>query len=96
LFEINYKNNFKKDIELAQRRGKDLAKLKEIIIKLSQGTSLEKKHKDHVLTGKYKGRRECHLEPNWLLIYKIENSLIILERLGSHSDLFKRKLFKII
>ena len=89
--KISYKNSFKKDVALASRRGKNLNRLKELIKLLAAGKSLEEKHRDHTLLGKYKGRRECHVEPNWLLIYKIESDEIILERLGSHADLFKQK-----
>lgn len=89
MFSIEYKNSFKKDIELARKRGKDLNKLKEVICLLATGKELEQKYKDHVLIGKYKGRRECHISSDWLLVYKKENNIIVLERTGTHSDLFK-------
>ena len=89
MFEINYNNNFKKDIKLAKKRGKDLNRLRELIKTLEIGLPLMTKYKDHMLIGDYKGRRECHIESNWLLIYRIEGNLITLERLGSHADLFE-------
>lgn len=81
---------FKRDYKLAKKRGLDLDLLKEIINKLQFGETLDKKHKDHALHGKYQNFRECHITPDWLLIYKIEeNDLILLmQRTGSHSDLF--------
>jgi mRNA interferase YafQ len=89
LRQIKHKNTFKQDVELAKKRGKDLSKLTEVIKLLERGEILPVKYKDHKLIGNNKGRRECHLEPNWLLIYKLEDNLLIFERLGSHSDLFK-------
>ena len=80
---------FKKDYKKAERQGKDLQKLKKIMVQLAKEESLEPKHKDHYLTGNYKGRRECHIEPDWLLIYKVVGNEIFFERTGSHSDLFK-------
>lgn len=80
---------FKKDYKLALKRGKDIGKLHDVISKLVAGESLAPKHKDHPLTGSYLGRRECHVEPDWLLVYKVDGSDIIFERAGTHSDLFK-------
>lgn len=87
--QIKYKNTFEKDIKLAKKRGKDLNKLMEVIKIFEREELLPTKYKDHKLIGNNKERRECHLEPDWLLIYKLEDDLLILERLGSHSDLFK-------
>lgn len=87
--EIKYRNIFKKDVKLAQKRGKDLSKLAEVIKLLENEQILTSKYRDHNLVGNHNGHRECHLEPNWLLIYKIDNDMLLLERLGSHSDLFK-------
>lgn len=80
---------FKKDVKLAQKRGKDLAKLERVLSMLIDNEPLDLAHRDHVLRGNYKGRRECHVEPNWLLIYKLEGDSIIFERTGTHSDLFE-------
>jgi mRNA interferase YafQ len=84
-----YTTRFEKDLKRAKRRGKDLEKIKRIIRELASGAPLEDRHYDHLLVGNYKGRRECHVEPDWLLIYKREGDLIIFERTGTHSDLFK-------
>jgi mRNA interferase YafQ len=70
-------------------RGKNMNKLDNVIIALVNKQSLESKYKDHKLIGNFKARRECHIEPDWLLIYRIEKHTLILERTGSHSDLFE-------
>jgi mRNA interferase YafQ len=82
-------NRFEKDIKLARKRGKDLNKIKKIMEMLLEGTKLSSKYCDHQLTGNYASRRECHIEPDWLLVYKIVRDEIIFERTGTHSDLFK-------
>ena len=84
-----YSKQFSKDIKRIQKRGKPQNKLKVIIQKLVNGERLDPIYKDHKLIGNYKGRKECHLEPNWLLIYKIKEDEIIFERTGTHSDLFE-------
>jgi mRNA interferase YafQ len=81
-------NRFKKDVELARKRGNDLNKLRAVMEKLIVEEPLEAWHQDHPLVGGYAGRRECHIEPDWLLIYKLESDEIIFERTGTHSDLF--------
>jgi len=90
-YEVRFTNQFKKDIKLAKKQGKDIEKLFEIIGILADGQPLEEKHRDHDLSGNYKGCRECHIEPDWLLIYEIDNDVLILmlNRVGSHSELFK-------
>lgn len=80
---------FKKDFKKALRQGKDVEKLKAIMARLASQENLEVKYRDHKLTGNFKDRRECHIEPDWLLIYKVEGDKIIFETTGSHSDLFK-------
>lgn len=85
---INYTSQFKKDIEKAQRQSK-LKKLQEVIELLVSNSPLPAKLKDHKLMGIYKGRRECHLEPDFLLIYLVKDEELFLERLGTHSELFK-------
>jgi mRNA interferase YafQ len=87
--EIIRKNQFKKDFKLSEKQNKDLNILYEIVKKLSQKESLDSKFKDHSLKGKWKESRECHLEPDWLLIYTLKEDYLILERLGSHSELFE-------
>jgi mRNA interferase YafQ len=87
-----YTNQFSKDVKKAQKRGKNLEKFKIIAKTLLDGNKLDDLHKDHALIGNYVGRRECHIESDWLLIYKLTIKLnekqIIFERMGSHSDLF--------
>jgi mRNA interferase YafQ len=85
-----YTKRFEKDVKKAIKRGKNIDKLKVIIVKLVNNEILEKTDQDHPLIGNYKGRRECHIESDWLLIYKLipEDNLIIFERTGTHSDLF--------
>lgn len=83
-----YTTKFTKDLIRASKRGKNLEKLEKVIILLTNNKKLDVKYKDHNLIGNYSGRRECHIEPDWLLIYKMEDLNIIFERTGSHADLF--------
>jgi mRNA interferase YafQ len=85
-----YTRQFERDIKKAEKRGKSLEKLKIIARALIEGRRIDPLHRDHQLVGSYEGRRECHIEADWLLIYKIEKEWIIFERTGSHSDLFKK------
>lgn len=89
-YEVIYTNQFKKDLKLAKKQNKDLNKLYHIVDLLSRGKKLDLSYKDHSLIGDYKGYRECHIEPDWLLVYKIKDEIMVLSlaRLGSHSDLF--------
>ena len=79
---------FKKDVERQRKRGKDLEKLMEVIEKLIAGGPLPPKLREHPLTGNWDGWRDCHVEPDWLLIYKLTSDRLILGRTGSHADLF--------
>jgi len=81
---------FQRDLKLAQKRGYDLSLLTEIIKKLAAGQPLPEKNRDHQLAGAYSGCRECHITPDWLLIYEIDRGELILylTRTGTHSDLF--------
>ena len=81
-------NQFEKDYKKVLKRGKDEKKILAIMKKLINQESLEQRHKEHNLRGNYIGRRECHIEPDWLLIYKIGGDEIIFERTGTHPDLF--------
>ena len=85
---IIIESHFKKDLKNATKQGKSVEKLREIIIALQQGKSLPPKNRNHKLKGEYVGYWECHVEPDWLLIYKLIPEKLILARLGSHSDLF--------
>lgn len=89
MLKPKYRNTFKRDVRVAERRGKDIAQLKEIMRMLAEEKQLPIKYKDHPLKGNYNGRRECHVQSNWLLIYKIESEVIVFERTGTHSDLFR-------
>ena len=80
---------FKRDIKLMQKRGKQFNTFKQIIEDLMQGRELTAKQRDHVLVGQYHGSRECHVEPDWLLIYELTLTELILVRTGTHADLFK-------
>ena len=79
---------FRRDVKLAQRHGKDMSKLRELILLLAEGTPLPPRYKDHPLGGEWKHHRDCHLEADWLLIYKFDKDDLYLVRTGTHSDLF--------
>ena len=79
---------FKKDVKRMQKRGKDLAKIKAVIDLLLAEEPLSPKNRDHQLGGNWVGRRDCHIEPDWILIYKPTGDELLLERTGTHSDLF--------
>ncbi len=89
MLQPSYTKQFEKDWKRIKKRGKSKGKLKTILNTLINEEQLPQRCMDHKLTGNYKGRRECHIEPDWLLIYKITGSIIIFERTGSHSDLFQ-------
>ena len=90
-YDVQFTNQFKKDLKLAKKQNKNLDKLFEVIDILANGGTLDAKYRDHDLTGNYKGTRECHIEPDWLLIYEICGDVLVLMlyRLGSHSELFQ-------
>lgn len=92
-YDIQFTNQFKKDLKLAKKQNKNLDKLFEVIDILANGGTLDAKYRDHDLTGNYKGTRECHIEPDWILIYEIQNNVLVLMlyRLGTHSELFKKQ-----
>ena len=89
-YSIKFTNQFKRDLKLAKKQSKDIDKLFEIIENLANGNQLPTKYRDHELTGNYKDTRECHIEPDWLLIYEIRENILVLmlNRVGSHSELF--------
>ena len=74
-YEVKFTNQFKKDIKLAKKQNKDLNKLFDVVNILAEGGILEAKYRDHDLSGEYKGTRECHVEPDWLLVYEIQKRL---------------------
>ncbi|RMH59807.1 MAG: type II toxin-antitoxin system YafQ family toxin [Candidatus Hydrogenedentota bacterium] len=85
-----YTRQFERDVRRMQRRGKNLDKLKIIIRSLVAEEPLDPIHRDHKLIGNWQERRECHIESDWLLIYKTEEDRILFERTGTHSDLFRK------
>ena len=92
-YDLQFTSQFKKDLKLAKKKqNKDLGKLFEVIDILANGETLDAKYKDHSLTGNYRETRECHIEPDWLLIYEIRGDVLVLMlyRLGSHFELFKK------
>lgn len=90
MLEIKFTSKFKKDFKKAKNQGRDISKLREVLNKLACQESLPEKMHDHVLSGNYHGHRECHIEPDWLLIYLVDEGELILTavRTGSHSELF--------
>ena len=91
-YEVKFTNQFKKDLKLAKKQNKDLNKLFDVVNVLADGGILDARYRDHDLSGDYKGTRECHIEPDWLLVYEIRNEVLVLMlyRLGTHSELFKK------
>lgn len=89
-YKLILTGKFKKGLKLAKRRGLDIALLNDLVEKLLHGISLEEKYMDHELKGKFKGFRECHIQPDWLLIYLLENETLTLTLVdtGTHADLF--------
>ena len=89
-YVVKTTSQFKRDYKLAMKRGRNLALLEEIVTHLALGEELPEKNRDHALTGDWVGHRECHIQPDWLLIYRIEDDVLVLTlaRTGTHSDLF--------
>jgi mRNA interferase YafQ len=87
---LHYTTQFKKDYKRVKKQNIDLDKLRAVIEKMVVGQPLESKYKDHQLFGNWKGHRDCHIEPDWILIYRISIDDLYLERTGSHSELFKK------
>jgi mRNA interferase YafQ len=85
-----YTRQFERDLKRIKKRGKNIDKLKIILRSLIEEEEIDPIHRDHKLIGNWLFRRECHIESDWLLIYKIEDEQIIFERTGSHSDLFSK------
>ncbi|MBO4666620.1 MAG: type II toxin-antitoxin system YafQ family toxin [Bacilli bacterium] len=89
MYALKFTNQFKKSYKLMNKRGKDITLLDNVIDKIQKGEKLDPKYKDHALTSTYRGFRECHIQPDWLLIYFIENKIMTLTLVntGTHSDL---------
>jgi mRNA interferase YafQ len=86
---LSYTGQFKRDIKLAEKPGKDLGKLRNILDLLLAGKPLPREFKDHPLQGNWKPRRDLHIEPDWILIYFVDTEVLRLDRTGTHSDLFR-------
>ena len=82
-------SQFKKDFKRIKKRGKDLSKLKEVVSAIANSEVLEERQRDHALSGNWSRSRDCHIEPDWILIYRVDGDYLFLERTGSHSDLFR-------
>lgn len=89
-YTVKPTSRFQKDLKRVQKRGYNISLITDIIKKLADGESLPEKNRDHALSGNFKGCRECHITPDWLLIYEVDNGELILylTRTGTHSDLF--------
>ena len=95
-YQLQVTGQFKQDLKRCRKRGLAMQKLREVIGRLLNGETLEKKYRAHVLTGDRKGQWECHIEPNWLLIWEVRDEQLILVMLntGTHSDLFSKRFKK--
>ena len=88
MHEIVRGSQFKRDVKLAEKRHKDMSKLREVLLLLANEKELPARYRDHPLTGNWKHYRDLHIEPDWLLLYKIDGNELYLVRTGTHSDLF--------
>lgn len=90
MLSLKMTNQFRKDLKLAKKRGLNTQKLEQVLQTLLEKTPLDIRYRDHALTGDYIGFRECHVEPDWLLVYIVDHGQLILtaSRTGTHSDLF--------
>jgi mRNA interferase YafQ len=89
IYEVKQTNQFKKDYKLAKKRGQNLSLLQDIVILLADDKALPQKNRDHALVGDWAGFRKCHIAPDWLLVYKVEENILVLTltRIGTHSVL---------
>ncbi len=88
--KVKFSNRFKKELELMVKRGKNPKKFQDVMRMFEVGERLPERMRDHSLQGEFKGFRECHIEPDWLLIYRFLDGDIVFENTGTHSDLFKK------
>jgi mRNA interferase YafQ len=88
--EVYETRQFRNDIKKIKKRGNNLGKLKRVVEIIASGAARNPRFRDHALGGQWMGSRDCHIEPDWLLIYRIDGESLYLERTGSHSDLFKK------
>ena len=89
VYQVRRTSQFKKDLKRLIKQDKDISKLQEVVDTLAEGKPLDAKHVDHPLAGKWRGFRDCHIEPDWILLYKLEKKMLVLTltRSGSHSEL---------
>ena len=92
MYTVKFTTAYKKSYKLMNKRGLDISLLDNVVDRLRQGKQLDEKHHDHELSGKFAGFRECHVKPDWLLVYLIENDILTLTLVdtGTHSDIFKK------
>ena len=92
MYQVKFTTTYKKIYKLMKKRGLDLSLLDEVVDLLRQGRQLDERYRDHSLSGSFAGFRECHIKPDWLLVYLIENDVLTLTLVdtGSHSDIFKK------
>ena len=90
-YSLERTSKFKKDYKRLQKRGLDMSKLEAVVTMLAYGQTLAPKYRDHALTGNYKGYRDCHIEPDWVLIYKVDGDrlVLVLSETGTHADLLE-------
>jgi mRNA interferase YafQ len=87
---VSQTTHFSRDLKRMRKRGKDLSKLREVVKQLAAGKLLDSRLRDHALIGQWQPSRDCHIEPDWMLIYTADETTLRLERTGTHSDLFKK------
>ena len=87
---LSQTRQFSRDVKRMAKRGKDIAKLREVVTRLAEELPLDPRHRDHPLIGKLINCRDCHVEPDWILIYSMDQESLRLERTGTHSDLFRK------
>lgn len=87
--QLDFTTAFSKDLKRIKKRGYDLSLMSEVVNRLQEGKPLPEKYKDHALTGNWKGFRDCHIQPDWILVYRVHQDklLLVLSRTGTHSDL---------
>jgi mRNA interferase YafQ len=92
MYQVKFTTAYKKAYKLMKKRGLDLSLLDEVVDLLRQGKQLDERYRDHALTGNFTGFRECHIKPDWLLVYLIENDILTLTLVdtGSHADIFRK------
>lgn len=89
-YEVKFTAQFKREFKRSQKQGKDMDKLRSVVAVLAEGQRLARQYRDHALTGQWSGFRECHIQPDWLLIYRVDNGVLVLtlSRTGTHAELF--------